>query len=235
VQNDVSDAFDQETITRILALLRSGECVCLSSMGGRWSETLLYRSGQFFIATFDEGSSDERPASEQDFYAALAKAPDAFRSLLARPLWKRFSAAFVDGDRAQARAALEATRGLPGDPERYRYVFEALLDWPEQAPSPELLAKLKVLVRDGMALHPFRIAAYGRDDPATAKKAVEYLTTLGDITGWPRLLHEQRALFHERLGDLRAALDDCLLERKIEPSQPLDERIQRLRNAVRRR
>jgi hypothetical protein len=229
----VHDAFDPQTITRIRELLQSGEQV-VTSGSSRWSKTLLWRSGQFFFDTFDEGSSYETPASEQDFSAALAEAPGAFHELLARPAWRRFFAAFVDGDRAQARAALHATRHLPGNPERYRYVFEAVLDWPEQAPAPERLAQLKELVRGGLAVHPFRSASYGRDDPATTRRAIAYLTTLGDITGWPRLIHGQRADFHERLGDLRAALDDCLQERKLEPNPSLAERIQKLQRAVRR-
>ncbi|HPH67865.1 MAG TPA: hypothetical protein PLF40_19035 [Kofleriaceae bacterium] len=80
----MSNTFDQATVARILALIQSGESVCVASVGGKWTKTLCYRDDQFCFAIFDEGSNYEEPASQQAIRLALEATPDAFRELLAR-------------------------------------------------------------------------------------------------------------------------------------------------------
>lgn len=228
----MSDGIDPRVLARALEMVRAGEGVSLGSVGGKYSQLLVCRSGRFWIEELDEGQSFGREISEQQAIEALAKIPDALPALLARPAWRDFFRVLVEGDRTQARTALDATVGLPGDAEQFRFVYEAFLAWPEQRPSPRLREQLKSLAEGGMALHPLRAAAYAPEDTAAIHKSLEYLTALGEMTGWSRYLYQYRADCYERLGDLQAALDDCLLEKKYHGTQQMVARIQRLRAAL---
>lgn len=229
----MSELLDAEARARALEMVRVGEGVTLGSVGGKCSQTLVCRSGQFCIEEFDEGQSFDRPITEQQAIQALANHPDAVQELLARPLWQRFCRAFIEGDRHQAQAALDATAGLPGPVARFRFVYEAILAWPDRRPSSQLKEQLKSFAEGGMALHPLHTAAEFVSAQATAARSLEYLTALGEITGWSRSLYLHRADCHERLGNLQAALDDLLLEQKFYGGQQA--RIRDLRAALKRR
>jgi len=231
----MSDLIDSQARARALEMIRAGEGVSLGAVGGKYAKSLVCRSGQFWIEERDEGQSFDCQLTEQQAIEALAKNPDAVRALLARPLWRHFFQVLVEGDRLQAKAALDATLGLPGDAEQFRFVYDAFLAWPEQRPSPQLREQLRSFAERGMALHPLRAAAYAPDDTAVTHKSLEYLTALGEMTGWSRSLYQHRADCYERLGNLQAALDDCLLEQKFYGSPQMAARIQKLRAALKTR
>jgi hypothetical protein len=231
----MSDVIDSQAQVRALEMIRAGEGVSLGSVGGKYERSLVCRFGQFWIEELDEGQSFDREITEQQAIEALAKNPDAVRALLARPLWRHFFQVLVEGDRTQAKAALDATVGLPGYAEQFRFVYDAFLAWPEQRPSPQLREQLKSFAEGGMALHPLRAGAYASDDAAATKMSLEYLTALGEMTGWSRSLYQHRADYYERLGNLQAALDDCLLEKKFHSNQQMVARIQKLRAALQKR
>lgn len=228
----MSGVIDERGLARALEMVRAGDGVSLGSVGGKYDKGLVCRSGQFWIEEFDEGQSFDREITEEQARQELAKKPEVVRMLLARPLWRAFFRALIEGERGQAKAALDATGGQPHRGEQFRFVYEAFLAWPEQRPSPALREQLKSFVEEGMALHPLRAGDYAPEDTAANAKSVEYLTALGEMTGWPRALYEHRAEFYERLGNLQAALDDCLLEKKLNGA-PLGDRIQALRAALR--
>lgn len=229
----MSDLSDAEARARALTMVRAGEGVSLGSVSARYAQTLVCRSGKFWIEELDEGQSFDREITEQQAIQAIADNPDAVRELLARPLWQHFFRTLVEGDRLQAKAALDATVGLPGDAAPFRFVYDAFLAWPEQRPSSKLREELKSFVDGGLALHPLRAAAYAPDDTAATQKSLEYLTALGEMTGWSRSLYQHRAEYYERLGNLQAALDDCLLEKKFYGTHGVATRIQKLRAALR--
>jgi hypothetical protein len=229
----MSDVIDPQTLASALEMVRSGQGVSLGSIGGKYGKSLACRAGQFWIDELDEGQSFEREITEEQAMQQLANNPHVVRELLASPIWRQFFEAWVEGARAQAKVALDATIGLPGYAEQFRFVYDAILAWPEQRPSPALREQLKSFVAGGMTLHPLRAAAYALDESAATKKALEYLTALGEMTGWSRSLYQHRADYHERLGNLQAALDDCLLEHKFHGTHDMPARIQKLRAALR--
>ena len=226
----MSDVIDSQARARALEMVRAGESVSLGSVGGKYSMTLVCRSGQFWLEELDEGQRFDREISEQQAMEALTDNPDDVRALLSRPLWRHFFQTFRDGTRTQAKAALDATIGVPGYAAQFRFVYDAVLAWPEQRPSPQLKEQLKSFVEGGMALHPLRAAAFEPEDTAATKKSLEYFTALGEMTGWSRALYQHRADCHERLGNLQAALDDILLEQKFYGNQ--QQRIRQLRAAL---
>lgn len=229
----MSDVIDSAARARALEMVRAGESVSLGSVGGKYSKSLVGRAGQFWIEELDEGQSFEHEITEQQAFEALVQEPDAVRVLLARPVWQHFFRVLVEGNRAQAKAALDATVGLPGHAEKFRFVYDAFLAWPEQRPSAQLREQLRALVAGGLTLHPLRACAYAPDDTAATHKALEYLTALGEMTSWSCSLYLHRADCYERLGNLEAALDDCLLEKKFYGGQQAAARIQELRAALR--
>lgn len=231
----MGDVIDSQALARALEMIRAGEGVSLGSVGGKYSKSLVGRSGQFWLEELDEGQRFDCELTEQQAIEALAKVPDGVPELLARPAWRHFFRVLVAGERAQAKAALDATVGLPGYAEQFRFVYEAFLAWPEQRPSPQLRQQLRSFVEGGMALHPLRAAAYAPEDTAATHKSLEYLTALGEMTGWSRSLYQYRADCYERLGNLQAALDDCLLEKKFYGSPEMAVRIRKLRAALSQR
>ena len=203
------------------------------SSSGRYTKSLACRSGQFWLDEFDEGQRFDRAITEEQALQQLADHPDVVRELLARPIWQQFFQAWVEGDRAQAKVALDATFGLPGHAEQFRFVYDAVLAWPAQRPSPALREQLRSFVEGGRVLQPLSASVHALDETTAAKVTLEYLTALGEMTGWSRSLYRHRADCHERLGNLQAALDDCLLEHKLHSSYDMPARIQKLRATLR--
>lgn len=230
----MSDVIDPQAQARALELVRAGEGVTLGSVGGKCSRTLTARSGQFWLEEFDEGQSFDREITEEQAIQLLATHPEAVAAALAQPIWRAFYQAFFESDRAQAKAALDATTGLPGYGAQFRYVYEAFLAWPEQRPSPQLKEQLRSFVEQGMVRHPLRAGSWVCDDEMrVTQKSLEYFTALGEMTGWSRSLYEYRSECYERLGNLQAALDDCSMEYKFHSNQAMPARIRTLRAALR--
>jgi hypothetical protein len=229
----MSDVIDLQDQARALETVRAGNGVSLGSIGGKYSKTLTARSGQFWIEEFDEGQSFDREISEEQAIQLLAANPEAVAAALAQPIWRAFYQAFFESERAQAQAALDATAGLPDYGAQFRYVYEAFLAWPEQRPSPQLKEQLRSFVEGGMVRQSLRAGSWVCDETVVTKKSLEYFTALGEMTAWSRSLYQYRSECHERLGNLQAALDDCLLEYKFHSNREMPARIQALRAALR--
>lgn len=202
-------SWSEPDVETILALMRDGATVM--SGGSRCHTTYGYSDGRWFEEAFDEGYTSESPSSEAQVRALIAREPELFAAILAAPHRQRFTAAFLAGDVPTARQALRAAM-VYGDELREGAILDAMLAWPEAAPSEEIAAIVRDKLRDFTAYHVL-MGAMGWDrSPARAAQGIEHVDRLiamvGDVPGCLRV----RAAFHEQSGDLAAAERDLQTE-----------------------
>lgn len=208
--------FRREEVEEILALLRGGESVQIG--GSRAHMTYLWRAGAWRVESFDEGLVEEFASSEEALRRLIRREPRAFRGLLKRPRWARFSAAFLAGEGQRALALLDEALRY-GDSLGHGAVLRAfLLDRATRAQLRAIREKLG----GHTAYHVFMDAACWRRDAATARKGVLFVDRLIRLAGAVPGAYEIRASFQEAAGERAAAIRD--LERDLELRPAGDER-----------
>ena len=200
-----SAIWSEAEVEEILEQMRAGATA--QAGGSRCHTTYLYRDGAWAEEDFDEGHTTVSPTSEAAIRALIARDPELFRDVLAAPRRRRFSAAFLAGDREAARRALREAMEY-GDPAGNGKLMEAALAWPETPPTEEIVRLFRESLRGLTAYHVFMGAAGWDRSPATGAKGVAFADQLramvGDVVG----LRYLRATFHEQAGDLAAAERD---------------------------
>jgi hypothetical protein len=173
--------------------------------GGRWNQTFSHRSGDWYAEEFDEGVAHEGVSSEEAIRKAFALSPGPFLALLGEPFWQGFADALLAGDRARARAWLEAGHAC-GAPDLA--ILSAFLAWPEEAPSRETRELVARAIAEQRAASIFQMAILQAHGDVAARRGVEFMDALGAMTGEPLHFFAQRAGFRVRAGDIDGALAD---------------------------
>jgi hypothetical protein len=202
-------SWSEAEVEAILELMRAGATV--QTGGSRCHTTYFYREGAWAQESFDEGYTSESPTSEDAIRGLVAREPELFRNVLAAPRWRRFSAAFLAGEREAAREALRSALEY-GDSLGHGKLLEAVLDWPEEAPSEEVVKAFRDNLRGFTAYHVFMGAAGWDRSPATGLKGVEFADQLRAMVGEAVGIHYLRAAFLQQAGDLAAAEREMLEE-----------------------
>ena len=181
---------DDETRT-ILDELRRGATIVIGS--SRSHTEYRHREGKWYREMFDEGASDESETSEANIRSAIEEAGEDLRDLVEKPLWRRVLAAWKQGDRARAIAALAEM----GPRDRFGHValLHAALAWPEERPSDEARAHLREIVERYTAYHAVMTAAEYSKSYAVGQLGVACCDTLTAIFGGVPDLSETRAVF----------------------------------------
>jgi len=177
----------------------------------------LYRDGAFIAEEFDEGSAGEHPTSEQTIRNLIEGEPGAFVELLRQPHWRRLSAAFLRGEREEARRHLRAVREW-GDTYRDEAVLDAALGWPGEKPAPEVAEQIRSELRGFTAYHVFMFAVGWEKTEENGRRGAAFVEQLIEMVGDVVGCYEVRAAFREMAGDLRGALAD--LEHELERRYP---------------
>jgi hypothetical protein len=198
----------------ILEQMRLGETA--QSGGSRCHTTYFFRAGQWRCEAFDEGHTDEYGSSEADIRGLIAREPELFRPMLRAVPWRRFSAAFLAGERADARARLRDAI-VYGDPFDHAVVLDAVLQWPEVSPSEEVVALIREKLRDFTAYHVFMDAIGWDRSPETAEKGLAFVDDVVAMVGEAMGCHYLRSAFHEQAGDLEAAEREMVRELELCP------------------
>lgn len=206
--------WSEPEIESILRAMRAGASV--SSGGSRSHVTYLWtQADEWVCEQFDEGHVATHPCSEAFIRGLIEREPELFRGLLHQGPWSRFVAAFVAGDRPAAREALAAAAHYM-DPEGRRAQWEAWLDWPERAPSVEVVERLRAKLEGVTAWHMFMDASGWERSEANAARGLAFAerlaAMLGERLGATIGLHWLRASFHELAGDREAARREVELE-----------------------
>lgn len=228
-------SLSEAEIETILEELRGGATV--QRGGSRCHTTYYYRDGQWGFEDFDEGYSEERPTTEAVIRELIAGDRALFVDLLARPHWRRLRAAFFAGERDVAREALRSAVAY-GDPHDHGKVLDAVLAWPDAAPTEEVAALIRSKLDGFTAYHVFMQAAGWDRSAAVGARGVEFAERLLAMVGPALGSHYLRATFHEQAGDLAAAERDLLEELARTPAGawqrgPFQEALERLRGGGR--
>jgi hypothetical protein len=208
-------SWSEAEMETILALMRAGATVMTG--GSRCHTTYGYRDGRWVYEAFDEGYTSEGPSSEALVRELIAREPRLFAPILAAPHRQRFTAAFLAGDAAAAREALRSAL-VYGDVLGEGAILEAVLAWPEAAPSAEVAALVREKLHDFTAYHVFMGAVGWDRSPAVAAKGVELVDRLIAMVGEAPGCFRVRAAFHEQAGDLAAAERDTRAELERTPA-----------------
>jgi hypothetical protein len=198
----------------ILEQMRLGETAM--SGGSRCHTTYFFRDGHWICEAFDEGHVDEYASSEAEMRRLIAQDPELFRAMLRAVPWRRFSAAFLAGDRTEARARLRDALAY-GDPFGHAAIFDAILQLPEVRPSEEVAALIRDKLRGFTAYHVFMDAVLWNRSPETAAKGLAFVDDLIAIVGEATGCHYLRAAFHEQAGDLASAERELVRELELLP------------------
>ncbi len=191
--------------------MRAGATV--QTGGSRCHTTYFYRDGAFGYEDFDEGQTTVFSTPESTLRALIAEQPQLFADVLARPHFRRFSAAFLAGERNAARDALSSAFQY-GDPLGHGKLLLAILAWPETYPSDEVLDLLRKDLRGLTAYHLFMGAAGWDHSVETALKGVAFANQLLEMVGECVGVYYLRATFQKQAGDFAAAGRD--MEKEIE-------------------
>lgn len=209
-------AWSEAEIEQILDMMRAGATV--QTGGSRCHSTYFYREGSWGYESFDEGYTREGPTSEAAMRERIDQEPELFRGVLVAPLRRRFTAAFLAGDREAARERLREQLELDRDPLDQGRILAAVLAWPEVEPSDELVALIRSKLSGFTAYHVFMGATGWDRSAAAAAKGIEFaeqlIAMVGEVTGTLYL----RSAFHEQAGDLAAAERDMLDELERTPA-----------------
>jgi hypothetical protein len=227
--------WSEAEVEAILEQMRAGATV--QSGGGRCHRTYSYRDGSWGYEDFDEGHTEEGGTDEASIRSLIAREPQLFRELLVAPHWRRFSTAFLAGDRIAARELLGVALAY-GDHLDQGKVLDAVLAWPETAPSDELVSLIRSKLSSLTAYHVFMSAAGWDHSPGVGIHGVAFADQLIAMAGEIRGCHYLRAAFHEQAGDLAAAERDMLAELQRVPAEdwhrsPFQEGLERLRELAR--
>jgi hypothetical protein len=179
--------------------------------GSRCHTTYAHRDGQWVYEAFDEGHIEVYARSEAQIRSLIASEPELFRHILRAVPWRRFSAAYLAGEREAARAHLRDALAY-GDGFEHGTILDAMLGWPETPPSDELVELMREKLRDFTAYHVFMDAILWDRSPARAEKGLAYADQLVDMVGETLGCHYLRATFHEQRGDLDASERELLRE-----------------------
>lgn len=227
--------WSEAEVETILEQMRAGATV--QSGGGRCHRIYSYRDGRWGYEDFDEGYTTESGTDEEGIRSLIAREPQLFRELLVAPHWQRFSAAFLAGERDLARELLRAALAY-GDHQDQGKVLDAVLAWPETAPSGEVVGIIRSKLSSFTAYHVFMSAAGWDGSPAVAIKGIAFADQLIAMVGESLGCHYLRSAFHEQAGDLAAAERDMLAELSRTPAKdwhhgPFQEGVERLRALAR--
>jgi hypothetical protein len=223
--------------TQVLAILeemRAGATV--QTGGSRCHTTYFHQDGEWRYEVFDEGHTSVGPTGEGFVRGLIAREPELFRNVLAAPRRRRFSAAFLAGEREAAREALRSLLEY-GDPDGSGELLDAMLAWPEVAPSAAIVERLRRAVTGLTAYHLFMGAAGWDRSPPVGEKGVRFAEQLRAMVGEPLGIHYLRSAFHEQAGDLTAAERDMQEELMHLPAgdwhhETFQERVLRLRRRM---
>lgn len=219
-------------VEAILQELRAGATVQIG--GSRCHTVYAYRDGAWVQEDFDEGYVEVRPSSDAAIRERIAGQPEEFAEVLAAPGWRRFSAAFLAGEREVAREALRSVTAY-GCRVKEGQILDAVLAWPEAAPSEEVVQLVRREL-DGLTAYHVFMGATGWDrSPACGVKGVAFANQLLAMVGPTPGFYYLRATFHEQAGDQAAAERDIREELAQLPPQhwrrePLEQQLQRVRN-----
>ena len=202
-------SWSETQVEAILEQMRAGATV--QTGGSRCHTTYFHREGAWGREDFDEGSTTEGPTSEAAIRGLIAREPELFREVLAAPRWRRFSAAFLAGEREAAREALRWALEY-GDSRGHGKLLEAVLAWPETAPSGEVVQLLRAELSGLTAYHVFMGAVGWDRSPGAGVKGVAFADQLLAMVGEAIGVHYLRAKFHEQAGDFAAAERDMVEE-----------------------
>jgi hypothetical protein len=224
-------SWSETEVEQILARMRAGATV--QTGGSRCHTTYFHRDGQWGCEQFDEGHTEQMPASEAFIRRLIAGQPELFRDVLAAPRWRRFSQALLAGDRQEARVRLRWALEY-GDRHHHGEVLDAVLAWPEQAPSEEVVALLRSDLA-GLTGYHVLMRGLGWDrSTAAAQRGVELADQVIAMVGEAIGAHYLRATFHQQAGDLAAAQRDMETELERLPAdawqrRPFEEQLECLR------
>lgn len=198
----------------ILEQMRHGETA--QTGGSRCHTTYFFRDGQWRCEAFDEGHTDEYASSEADVRSLIAREPEVFRPMLRAVPWRRFTAAFLAGDRVDARARLRDSL-VYGDPFDHAAILDAVLQWPDVPPSEEVVALIRNNLIGFTAYHVFMDAVGWNRSPEIAPKGLAFVDDLVAMVGETTGCHYLRSAFHEQAGDLVAAERELVRELELLP------------------
>jgi hypothetical protein len=207
-------SWSEAEIELILAEMRQGATA--ETGGSRCHTTYFFRDGRWAREDFDEGYTQLFASSEADVRGLIESDPELFRPMLRAVPWRRFTAAFLAGDRADARARLRDAL-VYGDPFDHAAILDAVLQWPEVPPSGEVAALIRENLRGFTAYHVFMDAIGWDRSPATAGKGLAFVDALVGMIGEATGCHYLRSAFHEQAGDLAAAERELVRELELLP------------------
>jgi hypothetical protein len=142
--------WSEAEVESILAQMRLGATAMTG--GSRCHTTYRFSDGQWVFEAFDEGHVDVHPSSEAQIRALIASDPELFRPILRAVPWRKFSAAFLAGEREAARAHLGEAM-VYGDGFGHAAILDAMLAWPETAPSEQLIEDMREKLSGFTAYH----------------------------------------------------------------------------------
>jgi hypothetical protein len=184
--------------------------------GSRCHTTYAYSEGQWTCEAFDEGRVDVYPSSEEHVRSLIASEPELFRHILRAIPWRRFSAAFLAGEREAARTHLREALAY-GDGFDHGSILDAMLMWPETSPSEQIVELMREKLCGFTAYHVFMDAIVWDRSPELAGKGLAFADQLVEMVGETIGCHYLRATFHEQGGDLDAAERELARELELLP------------------
>jgi hypothetical protein len=202
-------SWSEAEVEAILAQMQVGATA--QTGGSRCHTTYGYSDGQWFFEAFDEGHVDRYATSEAQIRALIASDPELFRLILHTIPWRRFSAAFIAGEREAARAHLRDAI-VYGDGFGHAAILDAMLAWPETPASESFITTMREELRGFTAYHVF-MGAIGWDrSPALAGKGLAFADQLIEMVGDVVGCHYLRSAFYQQAGDLQAAERELMIE-----------------------
>jgi hypothetical protein len=201
-------------VETILAQMRLGETA--QTGGSRCHTTYFHRDGQWMSEAFDEGHTDVYASSEEWIRSLISSQPELFRHILRSVPWRRFSAAYLAGERAAAREHLREAVAY-GDGFGHGLILDGMLAWPETAASEQLVELLREKLRDFTAYHVFMDAIGWDRSPERASRGLRFVDQVVAMVGETIGCHYLRATFHEQHGDLADAERELLRELELLP------------------
>lgn len=179
--------------------------------GSRCHATYRFSEGQWVFEVFDEGHTEVHASSEAQIRSLIASDPELFRHILRSVPWRRFSAAWLAGERELARAHLREALAY-GDSLGHGVMLDAMLAWPETAPSEPLVELMREKLRGFTAYHVFMDAIGWDRSPERGGDGLAFVDQLIEMVGEAVGCHYLGAAFHEQAGDLDAAERELLRE-----------------------
>jgi hypothetical protein len=202
-------SWSEAEVASILAQMQLGATA--QTGGSRCHTTYGFSAGHWYCEAFDEGSTDVYSSSEAQIRTLIASDPELFRGILRTIPWRRFSKAFIAGERAAARAHLcEAI--VYGDGFGHAWILDVMLAWPETEPPEEFIERMREKLSGFTAYQVFMDAIGWDRSPELASKGLAFVDQVVEMVGDATGCHYLRAAFHEQQGDLHAAERELLLE-----------------------